>query len=327
MLTDYSLELARGRRVADSLPDLSLRQLLSFRAVAATGSFHAAADELDYTQSAVSQQIASLEGALGVRLFERSRGRRSIAMTEAGTLLLRHVEVIADRIQAAGADLRAYAAGATGTLRVGTYQSAGTRILPEVLRRFGRTWPHVEVRLTEDISDYRLLDLVEPGLVDLAFGVLPVPDGPFEAIEVLRDPYVLVVAVDSPLAATPPNPDAAFVASLRLSGFQTCRSTELVQAELRRRGATPEFVFRSEDNGTVQAMAGAGLGVALVPLLTTDASDPGVTLIPTDLPPRRIALIRHRDRYRSRASDTFVDLAVAVCGELQQKIAPQLAFL
>ena len=325
MQADHSTVRGVPRILPDAMPDLSLRQLLSFRAVATEGSFHGAADELDYTQSAVSQQVAALEGALGVRLFERSRGRRAIALTEAGELLLRHVEAIADRIQAASADLRAYTAGATGALRVGTYQSVGTRILPEVLRRFGRAWPGVDVRLTESASDRGLLDLIEPGAIDLAFGAMPVPNGPFEAIEILRDPYVLVVPLGSPLAATPPNPDAAFIASQRLIGFRTCRSTELVEEQLRRRGVAPEFVFRSEDNGTVQAMASAGLGVALVPLLAADVADPTVAIIPTDLEPRRIALVRHRDRYRSRASDAFVEATVAVCAELQQAIAPQLA--
>src|SRR5512147_926614 len=86
--------LTARRLLPDALSDLSLRQLLSFRAVADEGSFHGAADALDYTQSAVSQHVMGLESALGVRLFDRSRGRRTIALTEAGELLLRHVVTI-----------------------------------------------------------------------------------------------------------------------------------------------------------------------------------------------------------------------------------------
>ena len=73
MTTDYSVAPPPARRVLpDALSDLSLRQLLSFRAVADEGSFHGAADRLDYTQSAVSQHVAALEASLGVRLVERS---------------------------------------------------------------------------------------------------------------------------------------------------------------------------------------------------------------------------------------------------------------
>ena len=63
-------------------------------------------------------------------------------------------------------------------------------------------------------------------------------------------------------------------------------------------------------------MAGAGLGIALVPLLAVDAEDPSVRVIPTSLTPRRVAIIRHRDRYRSPASDAFVEVARQVCAEL-----------
>ena len=84
---------------------------------------------------------------------------------------------------------------------------------------------------------------------------------------------------------------------------------------MRTRGHEPQFVFRSEDNGTVQAMAGAGLGTALMPLLAVTPGDPSVTVIPTDLPPRRVALIWHRERYRTPASRAFVDIALDVCIE------------
>jgi DNA-binding transcriptional LysR family regulator len=324
MATDYLATpittAAAGRRAAhvlpDALSDLSLRQLLSFRAVAHEGSFHAAADALDYTQSAVSQHVMGLEASLGVRLFDRSRGRRTVALTEAGRLLLRHVETIADRLLAARADLLAYAAGETGTLRVGVYQSVGTRVLPAIIGRFGEAWPGVEVRLSEAASDEGLMGMVEPGLLDLTFGVLPIPDGPFDGVELLSDPFVLVVPAASPLAALTTPPSMEVLGAQRLIGFRSCRSTKWVEQQLRSAGHEPNFVFRSEDNGTVQAMAGAGLGSALVPLLAVDLADPAIAIIPTDLEPRRIALMWHRDRYRSPATEAFVRIAQEVCRDL-----------
>ena len=307
------------RVLPDSLSDLSLRQLLSFRAVADHGSFHAAADALDYTQSAVSQHVAALEAAVGVRLFERGRGRRTVSLTEAGELLLRHAVAITNRLQAARADLLAYAAGETGTLRIGVFQSVGTRVLPAIMARFAHVWPGIEVRLAE-APDEGLWELVELGTVDLSFGTLPVPPGPFEAIELVRDPYVLVCASGSPFARTAPNPSLEVIGGQRLIGFKTCGSTRALEEYLRSRGVEPNFVFRSEDNGTVQAMAGAGLGTAIVPLLAADPSDPGVVLIPTDLPPRRVALIRHRDRYRTPAAQAFAQIALEVCAGLADEL-------
>ncbi|HKF84429.1 MAG TPA: LysR family transcriptional regulator [Candidatus Limnocylindrales bacterium] len=317
MTTDYLVSPSQRRRVLpEALSDLSLRQLLSFRAVAEEGSFHGAADALDYTQSAVSQHVMGLEAALGVRLFDRGRGRRTVELTEGGQLLLRHVESITDRLQAARADLLAYAAGETGRLRIGVYQSVGTRILPAIIGRFSVAWPGVEVQLMEANSDEGLMDMVEPGRLDLTFGVLPLPEGPFDGVELLSDPFVLVVAATSPLATTTDVPSIELIGEQRLIGFRSCRSTKWVESQLRAAGSEPNFVFRSEDNGTVQAMAGAGLGSALVPLLAVDTSDPLIAILPTDLEPRRIALMWHRDRYRSPAAREFAEIAQAVCAEL-----------
>jgi len=321
MTADYSADSPRARQLLpDALSDLSLRQLLSFRAVADEGSFHGAADALDYTQSAVSQHVMALETALGVRLFDRGRGRRTVTLTEAGRLLLRHASAITDRLQAARADLAAYAAGETGTIRVGVYQSVGTRILPSVISRFGELWQGVEVRLTEASSDEGLLDLLEPGRLDLSFGTLPLPPGPFEAVELVRDPFVMVTDAVSTLAGSGRPPALEIIAAQRLIGFRSCRSTRWVESHMRANGYDPTFVFRSEDNGTVQAMAGAGLGVALVPLLAVDTTDPGIRVVPTDLPPRRVALIWHRDRYRSPAARAFADIAIDVCAGLAREL-------
>jgi DNA-binding transcriptional LysR family regulator len=236
-------------------------------------------------------------------------------------MLLRHVVTITDRLQAARADLLAYAAGETGTLRVGVYQSVGTRVLPLIIGRFSEAWPGVEVRLMEAASDEGLLEMVGPGQLDLTFGALPLPEGPFDGVELLRDPFVLVTAASSPLAGLTQPPSLELIGEQRLIGFRSCRSTKWLEGHLRANGHEPNFVFRSEDNGTVQAMASAGLGTALVPLLAVDRSDTTIAIIPTDLDPRRIALMWHRDRYRSPASLAFVEIARDVCAGLSAELA------
>jgi len=306
----------------DNLANVELRHLFSFRAVAQTGSFHGAAALLDYTQSAVSQHVAALEATLGVRLVDRSRGRRTIGVTEAGSLLLRHADAIVARVQAAQADLRAYADGATGVLRVGTYQSVGARVLPATLGRFRVKWPGVEVRLIETNSDDGLLDLVESGDLDLSFAVYPLSEGPFEGVELLRDPYVLVVRPDSPLACISGKITPREISAQPLIGFRHCRSTAAAEGYLRADGGDPRWVFRSDDNTTVQAMVAAGIGVALVPRLTVDEADPVCAIVQTDVPPRVLAMAWHRDRYRSHSHREFVDLALEVCRDLLGNHAP-----
>ena len=85
---------------------------------------------LGYTQSAVSQQIAALERIVGQKLVHRPGGQRAVTLTDAGALLLEHVHAIGTRLAAAEADLGALADGERGTLRVGSFQAAGARILP-----------------------------------------------------------------------------------------------------------------------------------------------------------------------------------------------------
>jgi DNA-binding transcriptional LysR family regulator len=298
---------------------VELRHLAALQAVADEGSFGRAAVRLGYTQSAVSQQIATLERLVGERLVERPGGPRPISITQAGGVLLRHAEGIIARLRAAQADLAALQDGSAGSLRVGTYQSVGARVLPEVMLRFSNAHPQVDVQLSES-EDATLLRQVEAGDLDLTFIQLPLEDGPFEAIELLRDPHMLVVPVDSPLAAGP-LPSLREVGEMPLIGYRTCVSGNQLEAHLRLRGMVPEVVFRSDDNGTMQGMVAAGVGVALMPLLAVDPADPRTRIVDMSgkVPPRLIGVAWHRDRVQSVAARSFIELAAEVCAELAQR--------
>lgn len=87
-------------------------------------------------------------------------------------------------------------------MRVGCYQSVGSRLLPCVAREFRTTWPRVRIELTEAETDEQFLDLVESGELELTFVVLLMMSGLFGYQELLEDPYVVVVREDSPLGAT-----------------------------------------------------------------------------------------------------------------------------
>jgi DNA-binding transcriptional LysR family regulator len=296
---------------------VELRHLIALEAVARETSFGRAAASLGYTQSAVSQQIATLERIVGEKLVERPGGPRRVSLTEAGELLLRHAEAIVARIAAAQADLAALSEGAAGPLRVGVFQSVGQHILPEVMRRFTDAWPLIDIQLTESASDAELLERVERGELDLTFADLPLTEGPFEAVELLRDPYVLVVPADSPLAAREAAPSRAEIARLDLIGYRQCRSLNQIASTV---PGGLRFVFRSDHNGTVQGLVGAGVGAALIPRLAADPNDDRVVLLDlgSRVPPRLIAIAWHRDRYRTPAARAFVDAALEVSAELEQ---------
>ena len=294
---------------------VELRHFLALEAVSREHSFAKAAVALGYTQSAVSQQIATLERLVGQKLVERPGGPKPVSLTEAGRLLLTHAEAIAARVAAAQADLTALVDGEAGTLRVGVFQSVGQRILPELMRRYLASWPKVGVSLTESADDSDLLAQVERGELDLTFSDLPLTEGPFESVELLRDPYVLVVPAGSELAERSSPPSLREVAQFQLIGHKYCRTRIQIETVFRE---PLDYVFQSDHNQTVQALVAAGVGMALVPRLTMDAQDESTELIYLPkLPPRAIALAWHRDHYRTPAARAFVDTAQAVCAELE----------
>ena len=292
----------------DSWLGVELRHLAALRAIAEEGSFGRAALRLGYTQSAISQQIATLERIVGERLVERPGGPRPVSLTEAGILLLRHADSIISRLQAAQADLHALRAGEAGTLRVGTFQSVGARLLPEIMRTFADRWPKVDVML-EELEDDGIVRAIETGAIDLGFVQLPVVDAPLEAVELLRDPYVVIVAADSPLIGG--RPTLHEVATQPLIGFRAGHGAAPIVAAFRSAGIDPRWAFRSNDNPTVQGLVAAGMGVAVMPRLTVDPADPRIAVVELGepMPPRIIAVAQHRDRYSSPAARAFVQTA------------------
>src|SRR5260370_24256776 len=128
----------------DNWQSVELKHLRALRAIAEAGTFWAASEQLNASQSTVSDHITALEALVGQRLIEGSRGRRAVQLTEAGRVLLGHADAIESRLHAAEADFRAYAAGRSGSLRVGIYQSVANKVLPEVMRRFRHGWPDAE---------------------------------------------------------------------------------------------------------------------------------------------------------------------------------------
>jgi len=301
---------------------IELRHLAALEAVSRTRSFGGAARELGYTQSAVSQQIAKLERAVGQKLVERPGGPRAVDLTDAGRLLLRHADVIVAELDAAGADMAAFAEGAAGPLRVGIYQSVGARILPALLRRFREEYPRVEVRISEETDAADLLRMVEHGELDLTFADLPLPEGPFQAEEVLRDPYVLLVPATSELAGRDSAPPLRELAGVPVVTWRHIGEPETF---LRSRVPDLNIVFRSDDNGTLMGLVAEGLGVAVVPQLVVNPRNPAFASLPfgNRIPVRHLAIVWHRDRYRSPAAEAFVELAREMGADYGERLSGQ----
>jgi DNA-binding transcriptional LysR family regulator len=283
---------------------IELRHFAALEAVATGASFSRAATSLGYTQSAVSQQIAALERIVGQRLVQRPGGQKAVSLTEAGQVLLGHAHAIGSRIAAAEADMDALATGAIGTLRVGSFQSAGARILPEVLRRFLDDHPDVKIELTEAVTDLDLVGQVERGELD--------------------HPFLLVIPAGGGSAAFRGNGTNGG-RKLPLVCFRSCGATRDVIDFLRSRGFEPNVVLSSDHNETLQGAVAAGLGAALIPRLSLDLSDTATELygLGEDGPVRLVSIIWHAERSASASVHSFVAAAQEICVKVSDGLERQ----
>src|SRR6058998_903231 len=144
---------------------MELKQLRVLQAVGETGSFSAAADRLDYTQPAVSKIVATLERQLGTTLVDR--GIRPLRLTEAGSALVRRAGAALEQIAAAKLEVEAIAGLSAGSLRVGTFSSAGAAMVVDALRAFRTSHPDVEVTITEIGMPSALTRTLRRGDLDL----------------------------------------------------------------------------------------------------------------------------------------------------------------
>jgi DNA-binding transcriptional LysR family regulator len=303
---------------------VEFRHLAALAAVQRTGSFRGAAEDLGYVQSAVSQQIARLEHLVDARLVERTRGTAPITLTAAGGLLLEHTDQILASFQAAQGDLAALSKGLSGTLRLGVFQSAATRLLPPVLRVFHERWPNVRVAPIETQSQAELVELMEHGALDLSFADLPLEAGPFDIQPLFSEPCVLLVSAGSPLARRAECPSLAEIARLPLIAHTKWQLLPRIREELRSTGSQPNFVIESNTNTAVQALVAEGIGSAIMPRLAVDLDDPRTVVFELDqlLPLRSVALFWHRERQRSAFSVAFCEAADEACARLFERDRP-----
>ena len=296
------------------LHDVEVRQLRALHAVAEEGSFGRAAERLGFTQSAISQQIAGLERAVGDKVFDRPGGPKRVELTPTGSLVLEYAAALFEQMRVAEDGLRSLRAGEVGRLVVGSFQSISVNVLPEVVGRLRGERPGLSVRCVEEDENDNLVTRLLSDELDLTFLIGVSDDDAIETTTLLVDPYVLVS----------PSVDSRIIDPARLDGVPMIGQTPngcqfAIDTALRNLGVVPDYVFRTNDNAAVQAMVRAGMGYAILPNLAVDRFDPGVqiSVMEPALPPRVIAIGRRRGRTLPPAADRFVELARALCADLQ----------
>jgi DNA-binding transcriptional LysR family regulator len=181
---------------------LDVRRLRVLTEVAEQGSFSAAANALQLTQSAVSQHIAALERELGPAVVRR--GTRPVELTEAGPTLTRHATGILARLEAAEQELAEIAGRRRGRLRFGCVPTVHHTLMPAAFARFRRLHPDVRLTIVDDHL-HRLIPRLESGELDLAviYDHEALPDvgaGNFERAPLLLDQFQAVLPATHRLA-------------------------------------------------------------------------------------------------------------------------------
>lgn len=292
------------------LRQLDLKHLVALDAVAAEGTFGRAAERLGYTQSAVSQQIASLERILGDRVFDRPGGPRPVVLTPLGAELLERARELLARVDAMSLELDLFRTGSAGKLSIGTFQSASAMLLPRIVARMRQQFPSIEMHVVESDVEDDLVKALSSGEVEVTFLVGEAPSDA-EAVHLFDDPYVLLARPDQ-FPDGPVRPDQ--FADEPMIGQHPNACQLIGEAGLRSAGLTPTYVYRTNDNSTVAAMVRAGMGVAVMPFLCVEPEDPRVALHPIEppIPERSILLAWRQNRTRSPAAERFVELAVEI---------------
>jgi DNA-binding transcriptional LysR family regulator len=300
---------------------LEIRLISAFVAVVEKGSFAAAARELGYTQSGVSQQVAALERILESKLLIRhAGGRRPVRPTPEGASFLEHARALLARIDRAYDDVHGRAQGLDSAVRLAAFPSIAVHVLPDLLREL-RSRTSVRVEILAARNEEELFEHLDSGSADVGFSALPVPDR-FAADELGADTYVAVVPSDSRLGLQ----SAIALADLKgrsLLGIVRGAHDDVVEARLTAAGLADVTLDRYDDNQVVQSLVAGGHGIAIVPWLTVDEHDEAVRVVRLgfDLPPRRIGLIHDRDRLLPPAVREFSTVAADVCRALLQRPA------
>jgi DNA-binding transcriptional LysR family regulator len=270
---------------------LNVQRLRVLREVLARGSFSAAAEALSYTQSAVSQAVATLEAETGATLVERDR--RGVRPTAAGQALVSHVDGILARVQAAEDELQAVLGVRGGRLRMATFPSAGATVMPLAIARFRTAHPEVELSLAEGEPE-EVAPRLAAGEFDLALL--------FEVDEAARisDGLATTRLLEDPLHVALPAGHALVerttieLADLRDEAWVQTSETSAVARHVVRlchaAGFEPAVSFESDDYAVIQGLVAAGVGVALVPELALDRTreDIVVRALHPESPVRRV---------------------------------------
>jgi DNA-binding transcriptional LysR family regulator len=245
---------------------LELAQLEAFLQVAHHRSFSRAAEALFLTQPSVTARIQSLERELGERLFERTG--RSVTLTDAGHAFIPHAQRALTAVQEGTDAIEAVRHGDVGSLRIGGSSSIATYVLPGILARFREERPRVHVHLNTGTTE----DVIERLLAgELHVAITRLSQHPeVESLHLYNDDLALVVSPKHPFAQKPRVTIAEAGREPFLFFERSSSYHSLIYSMFLRVGVVPESVMELDSMETTKHMVQAGLGIAILPVVSIE---------------------------------------------------------
>src|SRR5262245_9509615 len=307
---------------------LDVKRLRILREVAQRGSFSAAADELYLSQSAVSQQIATLEREVGMKLLDRTR--EGPKLTDAGRVLVSHADAAIARLEEAERELAAIAGLEGGELRLASFPSASATVLTEAVSIFHRRHPKVRLAVA-DAEPEQSLPQLRSGEIDLAltFDYPSIPteeERDLERTLVLTESMHVCLPKDHELARKRVVPLVELADTLWLCGSRPSSCGVVVLDACREAGFEPQVGFESDDYHVMQGFIAAGLGTTLLPDLALPTLRSELVVRETDppAPRRRVWAVTRSEGARSPATEAMIEILTDVGESISERSAKRL---
>ena len=295
---------------------MTLQDLRYVVALAETRNFARAAKVCYVSQPTLSTQIKKLEDELGLALFERTNKR--VMPTPAGFELIVQARVVLEEAEKLQQMAQQALDPMAGPLRLGVIPTLGPYLLPHLVPQLRADYPRLSLYLREDLTA-NLIERLRSGALDAILLALPIQTDGLELIELFREPFVMALPKDSPLAGKSEvmETDLMGVQLLLLEDGHCLRDQALAVCGLPQpRGAED---FRGSSLETLRQMVAAGVGCTLLPALAADAAGTGGTKLASErlielrpfaapVPSRTIGLAARRGFPRMEMVRAFAEL-------------------
>ncbi len=262
---------------------MKFSQIRAVVAVAEHGNFSEAAIELQLSQSTISHAIATLEEELGVPLF--SRGRHGAVLTPAGELIVYHARQVLQHLEMMQLEANRQKGLHGGQVRIASFRSVATHLLPKVIAKFRERHPEVSVTIIERPDYLDIEQCLREGRADVGMTYLPTSDQ-FEAWELLRDEYVALL----PPTATVRSPQMTWekLASQALVLLPCLPCGRILHEHIKKFAPPMHTASDIQEDSTIVSMVVQDLGAAILPRLAAEPIPDNVQIYRLPVPVERV---------------------------------------